>query len=161
MPDALAVTPFAIVAPVAAEYTFHVPVSAEFKVKTADACVTAVFDTAVELAVGAVLWIGAATKLCTTTRSSTTLAGMVKVKAKVPFWFAPAATVLVTVAGGVMLPAHAALVSPTVCVPAAIAWPDNVIVTVTGSLAAYGVVPKSAVAVTQFTVTPFVKALTA
>ena len=70
--------------------------------------------------------------VCVTTKSFTALAGMVKVNAKVlpVVTLSLAVTVLVTVPGAVIPAPSVALVRPTVCVPAAVAVPDSVTVTV-------------------------------
>ena len=70
--------------------------------------------------------------VCVTTKSVTAMAGMVKVKAKTSLAVIAslAATVLVTVPGAVIPEPSVALVRPTVCVPAAVAVPVSVIVTV-------------------------------
>ena len=84
--------------------------------------------------------LGAAVNVCVTTRLVTELAGIAKVKAKrLPVvTFSPAVTVLVTVPEAVIPAPSVALVKPTVCVPAVVAVPDSVIVTVMGVVAACG-----------------------
>ena len=76
--------------------------------------------------------LGVAVNVCVTTRSVTVPAGMVKVNVKVLLvvTLSLAVTVLVTVPGAVIPAPSVALVRPTVCVPAAVAVPDSVIVTV-------------------------------
>ena len=84
--------------------------------------------------------LGATVNVCVTIKSFTLLAGMVKTKAKVlvVVTFSLAVTVLVTVPGAVIPAPSVALVKPTVCVPAVVAVPDSVIVTVMGVVAACG-----------------------
>ena len=86
---------------------------------------------------------GEAVNVCVTIKSFTSSAGMVNVKEKVMgvlLRFSPAVTVLVTVPGAVIAAPSFTLVSPTVCVPAAIGAgvPDSNMVILISVLTACG-----------------------